>query len=352
MTLFSFSGNTSQHNFSLMYLTHDSAILPSSFNNQRGFLTKGFLFRTITLTEKTGQRKYMKQDLWSHWLLQGRFSTFSQEEELEKRILFPIRDTLLSLAAIRQDDIVLDIGCGNGLIAFGALEKIGKQGKIIFSDISSPLLEYCQTLAHSRQVQKHCEFLKAPAEDLSALADNTVTVVTLRSVLIYVQDKQRVFSEIYRVLRPGGRFVMFEPIVNFTTLGNHSFPNSFFGYDVTPVKSLAQKVQAVFSAIEPWGTGTATSFDGRDMFTFAQKAGFATIKINTIMEFYSHIEISAWEQFLYIQPDPRFPTIQAAMQQALTASERERFSTYLRPLVEAGQGIFQDSWLYLLATKG
>lgn len=302
------------------------------------------------------KKKYMenmKQDSWAQWLLQGRFSTDSQEqqEKTMKQLLYPIRDTLLSLAAIREDDTVLDIGCGDGLIAFGALEKIGKSGKVIFSDISSALLERCQTIAHSRQVLEHCEFLNASAEDLSALADNTVTVVTLRSVLLYVQDKQRVFAEIYRVLRPKGRVVMFEPITNFNTLGNLSSSDRFWGYDVTPVKSIAQKVQAIFNAIEPWGTGTATNFDERNMFTFAQEAGFTTIKASYFMEFSSHLVKLPWEQFLRLQLDPRLPTIQEAMQQALTASECEQFSTHLHPLVESGQGVYRGSWLYLLAVK-
>src|SRR5229473_206108 len=107
--------------------------------------------------EKKKYMENMKQDSWAQWLLQGRFSTDSQEqqEKTMKQLLYPIRDTLLSLAAIREDDTVLDIGCGDGLIAFGALEKIGKSGKsgkVIFSDISSALLGHCQTIAHSRQV--------------------------------------------------------------------------------------------------------------------------------------------------------------------------------------------------------
>lgn len=50
------------------------------------------------------------------------------------------------------------------------------------------------------------------AEDLSAIANDSVDLVTTRSVIIYVDDKRRAFSEFLRVFKPGGRTALFEPI--------------------------------------------------------------------------------------------------------------------------------------------
>jgi len=50
-----------------------------------------------------------------------------------------------------------------------------------------------------------------PADDLAAIPDASVDVVTTRSVLIYVRDKRRAFGEFARVLRPGGWISIFEP---------------------------------------------------------------------------------------------------------------------------------------------
>jgi ubiquinone/menaquinone biosynthesis C-methylase UbiE len=52
-------------------------------------------------------------------------------------------------------------------------------------------------------VLDRCEFVHASADDLSALEDVSLDVVTTRSVLIYVKDKQRAFEEFHRVLKPG-----------------------------------------------------------------------------------------------------------------------------------------------------
>ena len=57
--------------------------------------------------------------------------------------------------------------------------------------------------------------MQAAAEDLAPIADESVDVVTTRSVVIYVTEKQRAFDEFHRVLRPGGRLSMFEPINSF-----------------------------------------------------------------------------------------------------------------------------------------
>jgi ubiquinone/menaquinone biosynthesis C-methylase UbiE len=297
--------------------------------------------------------KIIEQDMWGKWVLHGRFNHVTQEqrEETLQQLLYPIRDTLLMLAAVRQGDIVLDVGCGDGLVAFGALEKVGNHGKVIFSDISASLLGHCQALAHSRDVLERCQFLQASAEDLRVLPDEAVTVVTVRSVLLYIQDKRKAFSEIYRVLKPKGRIALYEPIANFETFGNPAFPGWFYGYDVTPIKDIAHKVQAIFEEIEPWESDSTTNFDERDLFVCAEQAGFTTVNATTSMQFLARTDALTWEQFLRLQINPRLPTIEEAMQQALTAHEMELFTGYLRPLVEAGQGVHRSAWLYLQAIK-
>ena len=128
--------------------------------------------------------------------------------------LCPIRDKVLDHVGVTQRELLLDVGCGDGLIAFGAL-AMNPTIRVIFSDISQDLLDHATSLAHQMSVADRCECLCASADDLSALGDRSVDGVTVRSVLIYVADKRRAFQEFARVLRPGGRLSIFEPINRF-----------------------------------------------------------------------------------------------------------------------------------------
>ena len=104
------------------------------------------------------------------------------------------------------------MGTGDGLIAFGALNRLGPSGRVIFSDISQDLLDHCREAATAEGLADRCRFVLAPADQLTALPDASVDVVTTRSVLIYVKDKAQAMREFYRVLKPGGRVSLFEPI--------------------------------------------------------------------------------------------------------------------------------------------
>jgi ubiquinone/menaquinone biosynthesis C-methylase UbiE len=98
----------------------------------------------------------------------------------------------------------LDVGCGDGLVGLGALER---GARVIFSDVSDGCLADCRSIAG-----EVAEYRRASATDLGNLAAD---VVTTRSVLIYVEEKDRAFQEFFRVLRPGGRLSIFEPINRF-----------------------------------------------------------------------------------------------------------------------------------------
>src|SRR5437667_7168598 len=94
------------------------------------------------------------------------------------------RDRVLDSARLAEGETLLDVGCGEGLIAFGALER--GAGEVIFSDVSTDLLDFCREAADQFGVLDRCRFVQAPADDLHAIDDRSVDVVTTRSVLIYV----------------------------------------------------------------------------------------------------------------------------------------------------------------------
>ncbi len=292
------------------------------------------------------------QDRWAQWLLHRRFGGNQQQLKNTLKLLSPIRDKVLEHAGIKEGETVLDVGCGDGLIAFGALDLVGEHGRVLFSDISQDLLDHCQALAERMQALNRCRFLHTAAEDLSVVENRSVDVVTTRSVLIYIEKKQQAFQQFYRVLRPNGRLSIFEPINRFAY---PEPPHRFFGYEVGPVKHLAQRVVAVYA--QPI-CSSMIDFDERDLFTFAERAGFSEVHLelqNTVQpqakEEKAEDGSYRWEAFLKSSPNPLVPTFEEAMQQVLTAAEREQLAAHLRPLVEENQRQERSSVAYLWAVK-
>lgn len=285
------------------------------------------------------------QDCWAEWVLRRKFAG-EPDQQRALDWLRNVRDQVLAHASVAEGDVVLDVGTGDGLVAFGALEKVGSDGRVIFSDISQDLLDHCRSLAQELGVLDRCGFLRASAEGLSAIPDAAVDVVTTRSVLIYVKAKREAFHEFYRVLKSQGRLSILEPINSFA---HPEPPHLFAGYDVAPVLDLALKVRAVYERIQP-PDDPMLDFDERDLLQLSEEAGFRE----------AHLELRAdiqplrprqWEGFLTTSGNPRIPTFGEAMDQSLTRDELEQFSNHLRPLVEAGKGTWRLALACLWAVK-
>src|SRR5436309_1203601 len=97
--------------------------------------------------------------------------------------LRPVRDAILDEAEPLQGKVLLDVGCGDGLVAFGALERGARS--VVFSDISHDLLDEARRLSAELEVGDRCCFVRSAADDLSPVDDESVDVVATRSVLIY-----------------------------------------------------------------------------------------------------------------------------------------------------------------------
>jgi SAM-dependent methyltransferase len=288
-----------------------------------------------------------QQDIWSEWLLDKRFG--GNRDVMMPAIddyFLPVRNKVLQNGSIRDDDVLLDVGTGAGLIAFGALESTAA-GKVIFSDISQTLLDHTQSVAKKANWDARCDFVLASAEDLSPINPSSVDVVTVCCVLIHVSAKQSAFNEFYRVLKPGGRLSIFEPINSLSLLESE---NSFSGFDVTAVSALARRLKAIYYGKQPPATDPMLNFDERKLVEFAQGAGFASMEL----EFHIKTErpkISDWETLVRRPPNPRAPNLEAAMKEAFSSDEQEIFVAHLRPLVESRRGIKKAAVAYLSAIK-
>ena len=283
------------------------------------------------------------QDQWAQWLFQKRHGGDAELLQATLSGLSPVRDTVLQNARVAQGDILLDVGCGDGLIAFGALPLVGERGKVLFSDISQDLLDHCQKLARRMGVLDRCQFLQASADNLYMIESGTINIVTARSVLIYVRNKKQAFQEFYRILKPGGRLSIFEPILSFTY---PEPPHLFYGFDMTPIMPIAQKLRAVYGQFQSAQAGSLSDFDERDLLKHLEDVGFTEVYLTLQVAIAPGYTKSAsplnqpnWEVFLKSSLDPLAPTLEEAIAYALTADEADQFATYLRPLVETRQRV-------------
>jgi SAM-dependent methyltransferase len=288
-------------------------------------------------------------DRWFRWLLRTRFGgdpAHRQEEFAE--FLVPVRDTVLDRARLRPGDTLLDVGTGDGLIAAAALDRVGPSGQVIFSDISQDLLDYCRQAVTADGLLGRCTFVRASADDLAGVADATVDVVTTRSVLIYVKNKAAALAEFHRVLRPGGRISLFEPINRL--MGAHD-PDRFLGYDVRPVAAIAAKVQGLYGSIQPLDSDPMVDFDERDLLRHTEAAGFGEAGLELQVSVRASKRPCPWDRFVRTSGNPLIPTVGEAIERALTPAEAAQFTSHLRPLVESGTGQERRALAYLTAVK-
>ncbi len=289
------------------------------------------------------------RDQWHRWLLDLRQGGDADAAEQVRRDLLPVRDEVLDRAALRPGDTLLDVGTGDGLIAFGALDRLGPSGRVICSDISADLLDHCRAVAAAAGQLDRCSFVRASADRLAGIEDASVDVVTTRSVLIYVADKAAALAEFRRVLRPAGRISIFEPI---NVLMNVREPELFFGYDVGPVAELAAKVTARLGAIQPAGADPMLDFDDRDLVRLAEQAGFEEVALDLRVTVTSRRAPIPWSRFLRSSPNPKVPPVGEVFAAALSPTELAAFTAHLGPLVEAGRGENRRAVAYLTARGG
>ncbi|MDR7440256.1 MAG: arsenite methyltransferase [Armatimonadota bacterium] len=111
-----------------------------------------------------------------------------------------------ALASLKEGEIVLDLGSGAGFDCFLAASKVGAGGKVIGVDMTPEMVEKARRNAKKNGVT-NVEFRLGEIESLP-VADNSVDVVISNCVINLSADKPRVFQEVYRVLKTGGRIAI------------------------------------------------------------------------------------------------------------------------------------------------
>jgi SAM-dependent methyltransferase len=170
----------------------------------------------------------------------------------------------VALSGLNEGETVLDLGSGGGIDVFLAAKKVGTKGKVIGIDMTKEMIQKAKATA-SQKGYRNVDFRLGEIESLP-VEDNSVDVIISNCVINLSPDKQKVFQEAYRVLRPSGRILI---------------------SDIVTEEELSPEVKKSFEA---WAGCVAGALVKKDYLDIIAKAGFKDIKI--VSESTYNIDIS------------------------------------------------------------
>ena len=295
-------------------------------------------------------------DVWSQWLLHTRHADDSEYQRAVHSLVRELADRVLDGARLSPGLSMVDVGSGDGLLAFRAIERVGATLSVRLADISLPLLRHAEARATELGVSNQCSFIECSADNLEPIADASTDVVTTRAVLAYVADKAAAFREFHRILRPGGRISIAEPILQdeafYACALRRRVDDAAMRPSPDPFLALLHRWKAAQYPDTEEGRAKSpiANYGERDLLNLARASGFVESHLELHIDDRPSL-ISSWEIFLGVSPHPLAPPLKVILAEQFTAEERQLFERLVRPTVESGKNITTERIAYLTAAK-
>ncbi len=136
------------------------------------------------------------------WMEEGGDKWVENIDLLENQ-LAPLDDILLNRCAVREGEVILDIGCGGGITCTALAAQTGASGRVLAVDISSPILEVAKQRCRGI-LNLECRLADAGSEDLGRAEYD---LVVSRFGVMFFRQPREAFRNIRGFLKPGGRLV-------------------------------------------------------------------------------------------------------------------------------------------------
>jgi ubiquinone/menaquinone biosynthesis C-methylase UbiE len=233
-----------------------------------------------------------------------------------------------------QGQTALDVGCGPGALTAELVRRLGTAA-VAATDPSPPFVAECAARHPGVDVRTG----RAEALPFDSGAFDRVLA---QLVLHFVGDAPQVAAEFRRVLRPGGRISLFEPIHRVSLDGPR------FGIDPGPVAGLADRVEQVFRSLQPPETDPMRNFDERHLLQVFEQAGFAHLDLEYHVSVRREYRDGAWfESMLDGIGNPRIPSLRQAIASALSEDEAAAYLAHYRQAVAGSPVITRQAHVYL-----